>query len=287
MRAGHTIGRVSRIGATPTFSIILPTVDRPALLREAIDSVLAQTVPGFEIVVVGSGTADDAGVPADPRIRWVGLPTRSGPATARNAGLAEARGRNICFLDDDDLYTPDRLALAAQGLERAPVAVCWQRFADEGLGEVTSLHGDVSDSILEGPTPSLGATAVRRDAVVPFDERWQAVEDVEWWLRIARRSTVTTVPEVGYLVRRHAGERHGNGLHARLRENEQLIEAHRDYLGTRPAALAYRWKRVGLLALAVGDQRRARAAFVQSLRARRDAATAWHLARSVVPKGAR
>jgi glycosyltransferase involved in cell wall biosynthesis len=267
--------------------VIVPTVDRPALLREAIDSVLAQTLTDFEIVVVGSGIAEDGGLPADPRIRWVRLPTRSGPAAARNAGVAAARGRSICFLDDDDLYTPDRLALAARGLEGAPVAVCWQRFADRDLGAVTTLHGDVGDSILDGPTPSLGATAVRRDTVVPFDERWQAVEDVEWWLRIAQRSAVTTVPEVGYLVRRHDGERHGNSLQARLRENEQLIEVHRDYLEAHPAALAYRWKRVGLLALSVGDRRRARTAFVQSLRARFELATGWHLARSVVPIGDR
>ena len=273
--------------SAPAFSVILPTVDRPELLREAVESVLAQSVPDFEVVVVGHGPPGDAGLPADPRIRWVRLPARNGPAAARNVGLAEARGRNICFLDDDDLYTPDRLALAVQGLERAPVAVCWQRFADRGLGAVTTLQGDVRDSILDAPTPSLGATAVRRDAVVRFDERWHAVEDVEWWLRTAQRSVVTTVPEVGYLVRRHDGERHGNGLHARLRENEELIDAYREYLDAHPTALAFRWKRVGLLALSVGDGRRARAAFVQSLRARREVATAWHLARSVRWRGQR
>jgi glycosyltransferase involved in cell wall biosynthesis len=265
------------------FSVIVPTIDRPQLLSEAIESVLAQTVPDFEVIVVDSGCAVPPSLPDDERVRGVRLDENAGPAAARNAGVAAARGRYVCFLDDDDLYTPERLAIAATGLASAPVAVCWSRFVGQDVGTVRDLDGDVGDRILDGPTPSLGATAVRREALLPFDERWHAVEDVEWWLRTAQHTPVATVPEVGYLVRRHGGPRNRNDLPARLVENEAFIEAQADYLAAHRAARAFRLKRIGLIALAVGDRAHARSAFVRSLRARPRPETAWHLVRSAVP----
>jgi glycosyltransferase involved in cell wall biosynthesis len=265
------------------FSVIVPTLDRPDLLAEAVSSVLTQTVEDFEVVVVDSGGTVPLVLPADPRVRCVRLETNAGPAAARNAGVAAARGRYVCFLDDDDLYTPDRLAIAATGLETAPVALCWARFVDEDLGRARDLDGRIADVILDGPTPCLGATAVRRDALLPFDEEWHAVEDVEWWLRTAQQTPVVTVPEVGYLVRRHGGPRGRNDLPARLAENEAFIRRHAEYLTTHRGARAFRLKRIGLIALAVGDRAHARSAFVRSLRARPRVATAWHLVRSLVP----
>ena len=69
------------------------------------------------------------------------------------------------------------------------------------------LDGDVSDVVLDATTPHLGGTAVRADQVQRFDERYHAVEDVEWWLRTAAVSRVSTVAEIGCELRRHPGAR--------------------------------------------------------------------------------
>ncbi|MGH2727704.1 MAG: glycosyltransferase family 2 protein, partial [Actinomycetota bacterium] len=99
---------------SPLVSVIVTTYERQAMLGEAIASVLAQTIQDFEIVVVDDASPTPATAPADPRIRVVRRETNGGEPAARNSGLDAARGRYVAFLDDDDRYVPERLAI---GLE--------------------------------------------------------------------------------------------------------------------------------------------------------------------------
>jgi len=204
-----------------------------------------------------------------------------GAAAARNAGIDAARGEYLAFLDDDDLFTSDRLALAVEGLARAPVAICWSRFADRPPGSNRVLEGDVADEILDGLTPSLGATAIRRAVAPRFNEHLDAVEDIDWWRRAAGSRRVATVPRIGHLFRRHDGPRHGNGPAARVVENLAYLEAEAAYFECHRRAAAFRWKRVGLLALRTGDRRLARAAFRRSLLLTPRPATVKHLVRAI------
>jgi glycosyltransferase involved in cell wall biosynthesis len=238
----------------PEISVVLPTHDRPAFLADAIASVRAQTVTAWELVVVDNGSSTPFVVPPDDRIQVVRLDENHGPARARNVGVTRARGAAVAFLDDDDQYTPDRLTLALKGLRSAPVAVCGARFLDRPPGRVRRLQGDVADVILDDLTPSLGATAVRREGFVPFDERWLAVEDIDWWWRTAQRHWVETVPAIGYLVRRHDGPRSRNDVAARLDENLAFLSVHRAWFARHRQARAFRLRRAAALAMAVGDR---------------------------------
>ncbi len=265
----------------PLFSIILPTYNRADYLRDAIDSVLRQTVSDFELIVVDDG-GDSVEVPDDDRIRVIRLPANRGPAAARNAGIEAAGGRFVTFLDDDDLFTEDRLELALTALEEAPIAVCWGRFIDESKGSGRRLSGDVSQSILDGPTPTLGCCAVRREMLVPFDERWEAVEDVVWWLHMSAKAHVATSPTVGYLVRRHDGPRNRNHLTARMDENQKFLEEFEWYFAERRRASAFRLKRIGLMAHSTGDRKAAMSAFTRSWLQRPLPTTSWHIVRTMV-----
>ena len=106
------------------FTVLLPTRNRPALLQRALTSVLAQRVGGLEVLVIDDGTTDPFAGPLaalkaarDQRVRFLHLPPRPqghGQSHALNVGAAQAGGRYLCFLDDDDEWTdPNYLACAA------------------------------------------------------------------------------------------------------------------------------------------------------------------------------
>ncbi len=103
-------------------SVILPTYNRVTLLREALQSALAQTHPVYEIIVIDDGSTDAtrelvASYGAPVRYRFQ---TNAGPAAARNAGLRAAQGEYIAFLDSDDIWRPEKLALQVELLRTCP-----------------------------------------------------------------------------------------------------------------------------------------------------------------------
>jgi glycosyltransferase involved in cell wall biosynthesis len=272
----------------PLFSVIIPTYGRAHFLADAVDSVLAQSVEDFECLVIDDASPEPVSLAtADPRVRVVRREVNGGPSAARNTGLAQARGTYVAFLDDDDLYLPNRLALAIEGLGRAPVAVCWTAFVGDdwhnGQADGRRLEGNVADHILDSHVPAVGATAVLAGATVMFDETLDFLEDVEWWRQLAQTHGVTTVPRVGHLYRRHDGVRHRWAPDARPASNVEYLSRQADYFAAHPKAAAFRWKRCGLLALEAGDRQMARQAFWRSLEAAPSPRTAWHLARSFVP----
>ena len=90
----------------PLFSVIIPTYNRAALLREALDSVFAQSFTDYEVIVVDDGSTDEtAAVVASygSRIRYF-QQQNQGPGAARNLGAKYATGEYIAFLDSDDLW---------------------------------------------------------------------------------------------------------------------------------------------------------------------------------------
>jgi glycosyltransferase involved in cell wall biosynthesis len=267
----------------PTFTVIVPTFDRPAMLQEAIASVLAQTRPDFECLVVDDASPTPPVLVSDPRVRLVCRSRNGGPAAARNTGLEHARGQFITFLDDDDLFLPDRLELALEGLEHAPVALCWGRFLDNSARRNRLLRGNVHEIIMDDGVPSLNATAIRAECLLPFDESFFALQDTDWWLRMSLATPVWTTERFGYVVRKHPGIRNRNDAPARVRSTLLLLEKHADYFASRPRAAAVRWKRAGIMARRLGDHSLARRALAKSFRLRPSLKTLSYLVRSLRP----
>src|SRR5438067_1214020 len=99
---------------TPLFSVIVPTYNRAYVLWRALLSVLAQTEPRWELLVVDDGSTDDTSRLLeefrDPRIRVVTTPNR-GPSAARNQGAQLAQARYLAYLDSDNTWRPEFLAV--------------------------------------------------------------------------------------------------------------------------------------------------------------------------------
>ncbi|MBB5361628.1 glycosyltransferase [Deinococcus humi] len=108
----------------PLISVVIPTYRRPELLlRRGLRSALAQRYPNLEVLVVmdGPDVETSAALAAidDPRLRPLTLPRNQGPSAARNYGVQHARGEWIAFLDDDDVWRPDKLTRQMQVAQRS------------------------------------------------------------------------------------------------------------------------------------------------------------------------
>lgn len=106
-------------------SVVIPTYNQAAYLPEALDSVLQQTYPHFEVIVVNDGSTDETArigqfyQQKDARVRWVEQ-ANQGQGSALNKGIALAEGEYISLFDSDDLMDPQRLALQYQVFQQDP-----------------------------------------------------------------------------------------------------------------------------------------------------------------------
>lgn len=253
-------------------------------MSEAVASVLAQTVEDFEVLVVDDASSRPLYLPGDPRVHVIRHETSEGVSAARNAGIAAAQGEYVCFLDDDDLYTPERLAIAEEGLRISPVAACSKRFISrEGLDPpVERLASDDVREFMASRWLHVGQLAVRRDLVPRFDLALPAAEDSDWAIRVVLQAAPQPVDRVGYVVRRH-GENHlstGRGLESVCQGRELVLSLRSDFFGPRPDLLAWQWKLLGGMRMQHGDRRAARRAFSRSIRARPNLSAIYHLLRT-------
>ncbi|WP_432560142.1 glycosyltransferase family 2 protein [Granulicoccus sp. GXG6511] len=255
----------------PSFSVIIPTHNRAEMLAEAIQSVRSQTDPDWELIVVDDGSPTLQAVPDDYRIRLMRVEVSQGPAAARNLGLETARGRWVAFLDDDDAWAPTRLEHARQAHRTAHIVVCAGTSFDDPLQNSPGWHqgsGPVHDWILDATAPHLGATSVSRDLCPPFAENYRAAEDLEWWLRMTLVSDrIRYLESRDWIWRRHDGVRHGIGTVRRREAQRKLLVDYDSYFKKHRRARAFRWRRIGVLSLALDEPLMAMTSAVRSIAA--------------------
>ncbi len=226
--------------APPRVSVVVPTNRLSPYLAEGLASVRAQTFADWEVVVVGDGVADRGPLDATvrdalggTRFRILHTPPR-GTSVARNTGTGAARGDLVAYLDDDDVWHPERLARQVAVLDADPTATAcscdgWVIDADgTRLAEGWPLTRGTRLDLLSGRVdiPRIVTVLFRRrelQSIGGFHPSFRIGQDNELTLRAVRLGRFVAVPEalVGY--RRHPG-----GVTARLRPQddpgERIIE---------------------------------------------------------------
>ncbi|MDZ7362471.1 MAG: glycosyltransferase [candidate division KSB1 bacterium] len=192
----------------PLVSVIIPTFNRADFLREAIDSVLAQTEKDFELIVVDDGSTDHTkemlAAYGEP-IHYLFQPN-AGASAARNRGIRRARGRFIAFLDSDDLWQPKKLSRQIEWMAAHPdIMLCYtdeiwiRRGVRVNQKKIhTKAGGWIYPLCLPRCIISPSSVLMRRelfDAVGLFDEQLPICEDYDLWLRVASRFEVGFIPE--------------------------------------------------------------------------------------------
>jgi glycosyltransferase involved in cell wall biosynthesis len=139
----------------PSISVVIPTYNRASLIAETLDSILGQSLPPAEVIVVDDGSQDDtAAVLAryGDRVRSVAIPN-SGQSIALNTGIRLAGGALIAFCDSDDLWLPDHLARLARLWEHAPetnAAFANFRILREGIWDEADKFADAPPGFWQG-----------------------------------------------------------------------------------------------------------------------------------------
>jgi glycosyltransferase involved in cell wall biosynthesis len=238
-------------------SVIVPVYNVEQYIAETIRSVLNQTYPHFELLIIDD-RSPDASVEIcqqfqDARIRIISQENR-GLAGARNTGIRQAQGDYLAFLDGDDLWLPEKLAKHIEHLEASPqVGVSFSRseFVDSqgqsmGIYQMPKLTEITPDHLLcRNPIGNGSAPVIRREVFAEikfksdlhgtveycyFDQSFRQSEDIECWFRIAAQTNwkIEGIPEALTLYRVN-----GEGLSANVLKQldswEQVIAKHRQH----------------------------------------------------------
>lgn len=236
-------------------TVVTPTCNRPALLREALASVKQQQFTGWEVVVVDDGSSppvnlDDLPEPIRMRTRLIRHDAPRGPSAARNSGMQSAQGDIVFFLDDDDLLTADALGKIADGFRAAPDLNClfvniepFGRHAPGTLENQTRALAGVLRDLGHDVPPAEGVVLLPSErlftallARVPMAFQRVAIrrtqlqktggydgegfDDLEWYYRVALRSACGLLVQACYRVRCE-----GQSFFSRTDGRRRLIDA--------------------------------------------------------------
>lgn len=230
------------MASAPAVSVVIPTRDRWRLVsRTALPAALGQQGVELEVVVVDDGSRDETPeglarlAAADRRVRFLRHDRSHGVAAARNAGVAAAQGTWVAFLDDDDVWSPRKLALQLGAAERNGAVWVYS-----GAIAVDERGRPLYEYYF--PEPALVARQLLTSAVVPagasnvvartddvrrlggFDEHLSMLADWDLWIRLAEAATPTALREVLVAVLFHSSS--GHAVNDQADELEQLILKH-------------------------------------------------------------
>lgn len=201
----------------PVVSVVIPTHNRSALLRAALDSVHNQTFTDYEVIVVDDGSTEDlraviSGHPARPQL--IRSPDQSGPAAARNCGIRAANGEFIAFLDSDDLWLPTKLERFVTALRADPkTKIYYGPMAPiTADGRPMAGHtkpcvgGRITEALFLSSFVHVPTVVCCRELLVHhglFDESLPVCEDYDLWLRVSLDESFGLIDEPLALRRLH------------------------------------------------------------------------------------
>ena len=239
-----------------TCTVVVPTRDRPVLLRDAVDSALGQTAADTRVLVVDDGSRDPVELPAHPRLRVVRHLRPRGVSAARNLGISLAGTELVTFLDDDDRMRPQLVQRSLEVIAAADAPVPVAALSGVAVLDRDGQQVDVRmppDLCPRGAHFSLEPVQPGRSyfgkqtLVVPravllaiggFDETFRSRVVTELFWRLNPVCSIVGIPEVTYELRAHEGPRISTDRRLRQRSFRQLVATHGELLRAHPEGYA-------------------------------------------------
>lgn len=264
----------------PLVSVIIPTYNRAEMVARATRSVVAQTFPDWELIVVDDGSTDNTEAVvnsfADRRVVYLRREKNGGVNAARNSGISAARGRYVSFLDSDDEYLPGKLGRQVDLLSKRDHEVdgveCAARVmeVDHEWTMHPPLRGTDYDQLLDrmGRDIHVSLLLLRRELAdaIRFDESFPAWGDVDFLLRLLKRCRLAFIDEPLVVLHRHAGL-HLSTVAARLNGLRRGFQKYGTELETRYRLRGLWHFRMAGFCMRLGDVEGARRELLSSVRA--------------------
>ena len=199
-----------RLSGLPTVSVVIPAYDRPGFLPIAIESALSQTLKPHEIIVVDDGSLTDLKEITEqfgPLVRFYRLPINGGANSARNRGVELASGELVAFLDDDDVWLPEKLEMQVTHLQMRPSAeacLCGWRLLKKPRVRVHDITEVNPKLLLRGNVIcGMSGFVARRDVLLAerFDEDLLNGHDWDIYIRLSKRGPIAYVPNALFMYR--------------------------------------------------------------------------------------
>lgn len=254
---------------SPSISVVIPAYNREATVLTAIRSVLWQTLPPTEVIVVDDGSTDGTAAVVealgDPKVRLV-RQANGGAAAARNTGIREARCEWVAFQDSDDEWLATRLErqFAARAADPAPADVLYcgmfiaGTLGDRGTGagrckvayhpdpSIQTVSGELLRPLLHRNLISTQTLVARRQtlhAVGLFDEGMRALEDWDLAIRLAQLGPIGFVDEP-LVVQRFSANSITRNVAKHVDTWIYLLEKHAPLFASEPEAHARQLQRI-------------------------------------------
>ena len=235
----------------PSVSVVLPVYNAERYLREAVDSILAQTFTDFELILINDGSTDGSGdicrayAKRDPRIVLIDRPTNGGLVSALNEGLAKARAPLIARMDADDIAMPERFACQyAHMMEHSNLAVLGSAFWNiDSTGKITGQYqhtpftpAEAKDMLSQRCPTHHPTVMMRKDAILKaggYRAAFIHAEDYDLWLRLSQLGyDISNLPQPLLNHRTHGA-------------NVSIVHQDEQRLATVLARLSYEMRQAG------------------------------------------
>lgn len=260
-------------GSIPLISVVIPSKNRADFLLKAIESVLTQTFKNIEIIIVDDGSDEPVSSLIDQKfgskVTCLRHEESKGAPAARNTGIKYAHGDYVAFLDDDDVWLPEKLERQLNVFAKNPTAglvfcgekiVCGKHIVKTRMG---NWDADGPQKILLSNVVGGTSTVLIRSEFLDshlFDEDLPSCQDWDLFVRLSQQHQFAVVADP-LVIRAIHGAQISSALNKRILGREMFYAKHAELFETSPKAHSQMLRRLGSLFLLKGEDEKARRLF--------------------------
>jgi glycosyltransferase involved in cell wall biosynthesis len=264
-----------------SISVVVPTYNRARTIKRCVNSLLKQSLPPDEIIIVDDGSTDNTSSEVanigDRRVKYLKLAKNAGAQAARNAGIKKASGQFIGFLDSDDEWLPDKLKLQVTELAKRGEDVivhcpAWKHIEESNervLFNIPPLDGDAYQALLAAPGPLFPSMLAKRESFFKIgllDENVPSYQEWDTSIGLAKHFPFAFIDQPLVIYHIHTGEMISKDKLREAKGWQYVVDKHQDEILSNlgKTGLASHYHQIGMFYSEAGKHRQAKEFFYRA-----------------------